>query len=179
MNAFAELRLAAIGWLDLIANRPGATEHFNASRVGLVNATGMYLAFVLLNLLVQSALAGTVSWEQLLLGLILNGLPLFGFWLVVAATSRLLSVPRLGLMVPGTYAMGFVLLIGLPLSLLGDMNFSYALLGALGYMLYRAGRVIGALSIGTSIAFALLSIVALVAMPIGLYMLTTQGQGTV
>jgi hypothetical protein len=46
------------------------------------------------------------------------------------------------------------------------------MLGALGYMLYRAAREIAKLGIGVSIAFAVLAIAVLVALPIGLYMLS-------
>jgi len=42
----------------------------------------------------------------------------------------------------------------------------------LGYMLYREARDIGKIGIGLSIAFAALGIVALVALPFGLYMLS-------
>jgi len=47
------------------------------------------------------------------------------------------------------------------------------MMGVLGYMLYRAARDIAKLGIGISIAFAVLAIALLVALPIGIYMVTT------
>ena len=83
-----------------------------------------------------------------------------------------LAIPDNALLVPATYALAFILLIGLPLSLFFGNVFANAMLGALGYMLYRAARDIAKLGIGVSIAFAVLAIAVLVALPIGLYMLT-------
>ncbi|MHB1110234.1 MAG: hypothetical protein ACYCZU_07965 [Devosia sp.] len=174
MNALEELKQAAIGWLDIIANRPGGAERFNRSGCGLANAVGFYFAMVLFTILVQGVSISFPSYDQIFLGAVVNGLPLLGVALVIFATVRLL---RLGivtnaLLVPAVYALAFLLLIGLPLSLFFGNMFANAMLGALGYMLYRAARDIAKLSIGVSIAFAVLAIAVLVAPPIGLYMLT-------
>jgi hypothetical protein len=48
--------------------------------------------------------------------------------------------------------------------------FASANMGVIGYMLYREAPRLG---IGTSIAFAVLAIAVLVALPIGIYMVTT------
>ena len=103
-----------------------------------------------------------------------NALPLLGIGLVIQLTVQFL---RLGtsfnaLFVPAVYALAFILAFGLPLSLFADSIFANAMLGALGYMRYREARDIAKFGIGLSIAFAALSIVALVALPYGLYMLT-------
>lgn len=74
------------------------------------------------------------------------------------------------MLVPAGYALLFLLAIGLPLSLLAG-SFSVALQGVLGYMLYRLGRDVGKFDVGVSIGFAVFSVVLLVAVPIGLYML--------
>ena len=108
-------------------------------------------------------------------GILVNTLPLLALWAVIWATAKMLTISAIGLMVPTTYAMGFILLIGLPLSLIAGEMFGTALLGALGFMFYRAARAAGKLNVSLSLAFAIVSILALVAMPIGLYMLTTQG----
>lgn len=174
MNAFEELKQAAIGWLDIAANRPGGPERFNRTGRGLANAVGFYVAMVLLTIVVQGITTSFPSYDQIIIGLLVNALPLLGVTLVILATIRLLRVdiPVNALLVLVTYAFAFLLLIGLPLSLFPGNGFANAMLGALGYLLYRAAREIAKLGIGVSIAFAVLAIAALVALPIGLYMLT-------
>jgi hypothetical protein len=174
MNAFAELKQAAIGWLDIIANRPGGPERFNRSGRGLANAVGFYFAMVLFTILVQGVSTSFPTYDRIFLSLVVNALPLLGIALVIVGTVRVLraGIEVNALLVPAAYALGFLLLIGLPLSLFFGNIFANAMLGALGYMLYRAGRDIAKLGIGVSIAFAVLAIAVLVALPIGLYMLT-------
>lgn len=174
MTIFGELKDAAAGWLDIIAGRPGGGERFNATQPGLVNALVWYFAMVLVTMLVQGLALGMPGSGQVLTGVLVNALPLLGVFVVIVVTVKLFALPILAtaLLVPATYAMTFVLAIGLPLSLLGGGMFANAMLGALGYMLYRVGRNIGGLGIGIAIAFAALSIVVLVALPIGLYMVS-------
>lgn len=174
MNALEELKQAAIGWLDIIANRRGGSERFNHSGRGLANAVALYFLVVLFTILVQGVLTSVPSYDRILIGLAVNGLPFLGVALVTLGTIRLLraDIPINALLVPATYALAFLLLIGLPLSLFFGNMFANAMLGALGYMLYRAARDIAKLGIGISIAFAVLAIAVLVALPIGLYMVT-------
>lgn len=174
MNPVEEVKQAAIGWLDIIANRAGGAERFNTSSRGLGAAVAFYFLMVLFTLLVQGVSISFPSYDRIFFSLVVNGLPLVGVALVILATVRLLRVdmPVNALLVPATYALGFLLLIGLPLSLFFGNIFANAMLGALGYMLYRAARDIAKLNIGISIAFAVLAIAVLVALPIGLYMLT-------
>jgi hypothetical protein len=174
MNIVAELKGAAIGWLDIIANRPGGPERFNRSGLGLANAVGFYFLMVLFTILVQGVSTSFPAYDEIFLALIVNALPLLGIALVIFATVHVLrlQIPINALLVPASYALAFVLLIGLPLSLFFGNIFANAMMGALGYMLYRAARDIAKLGIGVSIAFAVLSVAVLVALPIGLYMLT-------
>ena len=174
MNAFTELKQAAIGWLDIIANRPGGAERFNRSGRGLINAVAFYFLLVLFTILVQGVSTSFPTYSQIFTGLLVNALPLLGVALVIVATIRALGagIPVNALLVPATYALAFVLLIGLPLSLFFGNIFANAMMGALGYMLYRAARDIAKFGIGISIAFAVLTIAVLVALPIGLYMVT-------
>ena len=175
MNALEDIKQAAIGWLDLIANRPGAAERFNSGGRGLATAVVFYFLMVLFTILVQGVSVSFPTYEQIFLGLLVNALPLAGVALVVVATVRLLRVQVTvnALMVPAVYALAFLLLIGLPLSLFFGNLFAKAMMGVLGYMLYRAARDIAKLGIGISIAFAVLAIALLVALPIGIYMVTT------
>jgi hypothetical protein len=73
--------------------------------------------------------------------------------------------------------MAFILALSLPLAYLAGPNVLTATLGVIGFMLFRVAREIGKLRIGISAAFAILSIAALVAVRVGLYMLTSGTQG--
>ncbi len=175
MNPLTEIKNAATGWLDMIAGRPGRGERFNRSGLGLANAVGFYVFMVLFTIVVQGVSTSFPSYDQVFVGLVVNALPLVAVALVIWATLRVLrhSVPTNALLVPAIYALAFILLIGLPLSLFFGNVFANAMMGALGYMLYRAARDIAKLGVGVSIAFAVLTIAVLVALPIGLYMVTT------
>ena len=59
-----------------------------------------------------------------------------------------------------------------PLVLIAGNLFSNAMLGILGFMLYRLGRQIGQMKLGLAIAFAAFCVVALVLVPVALYMVT-------
>lgn len=173
MNAFGELWRAIIGWLDLLTARPGAADKFNLTPLGLVNATGCFFAVVLLLIVIESTLSGFPGWTTVLLSLVANGLQLAAVWLVTWLTARLFGKSAPAMAVPSTYAMAFVLGLSLPIAYLGGSNALTATLGVIGFMQFRVAREVGQLRFGISAAFAILSIVALVAIRVGLYMLTT------
>ena len=75
---------------------------------------------------------------------------------------------------PAVHLLTFVLILGFVLTFAGG-PLTTALLGLLGYMLYRGGREILGLSIALAIAYAALSIVLLVGLPMSLYMLMPTG----
>jgi hypothetical protein len=174
MNALAELREAVGGWLDLLSRRPEGPARFNPTREGAVNATGFYVAMILLTVLVAALTSRAEGYSQMFFTFAVNALPLVAIALVIVGTltALRLDVRFNTLFVPATYALSFILLLGIPVSMSGSGMLSNVLLGILGYMLYRLARAAGKMNIGVSIAFAALSIVVLVAMPIGLYMLT-------
>ncbi len=175
MNPLVDIKNAAIGWLDLLGARPDAGARFNATRAGLLTMLATYVVLVLATRIIQSvALFGTPPGiEDLVVTLVVNALPLLAIVLVVYGTVVFLRTPVgvLGLLVPAGYALSIILAIGLPLSLFGGNMFAAAMQGILGYMLYRLARDIGKFSIGISAAFAILTVVLLVAIPVGLYML--------
>lgn len=173
MNAFGELWRAIVGWLDLLTARPGAAERFNLTGLGLVNAIGCFFAVVLLVIVIESGFSGFPGWAIIGLSLVANALQLGGVLAVIAVTARLFRAPAVAMAVPATYAVAFVFGLSLPLAHLGDSNALTATLGVIGFMLFRVAREVGKLEFGISAAFAILSIVALVAIRVGLYMLTT------
>ncbi len=178
MSAFAELWRAVLGWLDLLTAQPDAADKFNLSRAGLINAVGFYMATVLLGIAVVALAEGYVpGWMQLAIGLMFNLIVLFAILIAAAATARLMRADPLALAIPSAYAMGIVAVLSLPLVHVQSEAGVLALLGVRGFMFFRAARGVGKLGRGVSAAFAILCIVLLAAIPLGLYMLTTGGQG--
>jgi len=176
MRPLTELRDAALGWLDLIGRRDAAAvSRFNAGPEGLVTMLLWYLGLVILTRIIQGlTLFGAVpALGEIALALALNAMPMLAILLVVFATHRVLrpAVGLLTLLVPAGYALVLLLLIGLPLSMFVGAALAPALQGLLGYMLYCLARYIAKLSFGISVAFAIIGVVLLVAIPIGLYML--------
>ena len=173
MTALEDLRNAVVGWYEVLRARPGGAARFNVTRAGLINALLVYLLVVVVTLVVQGSMGQLANVSDLSISAAVNVLPLMGiaFAILVTVTALQLDVAFTTLAVPAVYAMAFVLLIQLPLSLWAGGLFSNAILAFLAYMLYREGREVGKMSIGVSIAFAALSIIALVALPSGLYML--------
>lgn len=177
MNALAELWRALLGWLALLTAHPGAADKFNLSRSGLINAMGFYFAAVLVAIIVQSLIAGFPGWVQVVLSLAFNMSLVLTILAATWATARLFGARPVAIAVPSVYAMGLVLILSLPLAFVAAGGVQLALLGVRGFMFYRAAREVGRLGIGVSVAFAILCIVLLAAIPIGLYMLVGGGQG--
>lgn len=176
MNPLSQFTNAAIGWAQLAGRRPGWQERFVTTREGLFVALGLYLAVVVLAILLQGLVSGTPSVSDLILGIAVNGLPLLGVSLALAVTMLLLrlKVPALSMLVPAIHALTLVLIVGFGLAFAGA-SLATALLGLLGYLLYRGGREILGLNIALAIAYAAFSIVLLVALPMTLYILMAPG----
>jgi len=177
MNAFAELWRALLGWLDLLTAQPGAAGKFTLTPAGLVNAIGAYFAAVLLVIVVQSLVSGFPGWFQVAISIAFNAILLLAILGTIWVTAHLFAAPAVAIAVPAVYAMALVLLISLPFAYAASSGAQLALFGVRGFMFYRAAREVGRLGIGVSIAFAILCVVLLAAIPIGLYMLTSGGQG--
>lgn len=178
MNAFSELWRAVLGWLDLLTAQPDAAEKFNLSRGGLVNALGFYVVCLLLAIAVIGLAAGYVPGVmQVAISVMFNLILVFAILLAGWATAVLMRADAFAIAVPSAYAMGIVEILSLPLVYVQSEAGAIALLGVKGFMFFRAARGVAKLSFGVSSAFAILCIVLLAAIPFGLYMLTTGGQG--
>lgn len=173
MSLVGEVQQAALGWLDLITGQKDVGGRFNASRAGIVNAIGCYLGVVLASMLIPAFWLGMPAYSQVFVGVVANCLPLAGVALAIVATRALLRLEAsfADLFVPAVYALSLVLFAGLFFSFISPI-FANSLLGVLGFMLFREARDIGKMSLGVSLAFALLGIAALVAPSFALYMLT-------
>jgi hypothetical protein len=175
LNQFSD---AAAGWYKLVMRQPGWRERFVLTTQGLIVALAGYFGVVILAILIQGALSGTADLGRLAASVVANSLPLAGVILAIVSTVLFLQlkVPMIEMMVPATHALTLLLLAGFVLAIVGGI-LAPVLLALLGYMFYRGGREILALSIPFSLAYAGLSIVLLVALPMSLYMLWAPGSG--
>lgn len=173
MNAINALGNAALGWLDLMANRPGGEERFDPSRAGLITALVYYFVIVAGLTIVDLAVLNLLTYDRIFVGVIFNSLPLFTVAVVTALTMRMLR-PGTSinlLLVPVIYALTFRVLLGVPLGLAFGPLVGFTLLGVLGYMFYRGARDLPKFGISISIAYALIAVVALVGPAEALHML--------
>lgn len=170
---------AASGWVALIAGRDTWTGKFRSDADGLAVALAFYLCAVLATTLAPVLFLGIVpNVSDVFFSVAANCLPLLAIWAVIRLTigALRLNVTTLALLVPATYALAFLRILRLPLSMTA-LPYSAALLLILAYMLYREGRAIGGMSIPVSIAFSVLCVVVLVALPITLYMVLAPNPG--
>jgi hypothetical protein len=180
VNPILQIRDSGIGWAELIAAQPNAEQRFTNTPAALAIAIAFYFAIVIIALLLGGLTGAPLTAMAALGGVVINAVTLIALLLAVLIGVLILQVkvPPLNLMVPAVYAMGWLLLLGIVMSLL-PVNFVAAQLGILAYMMYRAARVIAGLSVAFSIAFAVLCVVVLVALPLSLYMLMAPGPGPI
>jgi hypothetical protein len=162
--------LALIG-----AGRPGARAQFDATGMGLLVATGWFVLALLLGAAAQSIAVGLPRLDQLLAGLGIQAVTLLVLFVATRMSLRFLKLdtPALVLFVPTVYILGLMQVIAIPLILLGPNAQVLAILAA-ALMIGRGGKVLAGMSTGTSLAFALASLMVLVLVPVALYMLFVQ-----
>lgn len=181
MTAFEQIPAAGLGWLELISGRPEARDQFDYTRSGFVVAMVLYFALVLLTIFVRGLAAGALpGYAEVFPTMIANALPLGVLGIAIFLTVAVLGlkIPVFALLVPSTYALAILLVVSLPLIFI-PFDFAPALLGMLGFTLYREARVIAQLNIALSIAFAAFCILALVMLQLSLYMLLAPGDGPI
>lgn len=180
MNFFLSFAMATKGWVEIITGRDTAVMRFDSSRFGLLTAISFYLLVVLLTLALQTVQFGPPAPMILTIGLLIQALPVLAVSIVTPFTFftlRLPGHPR-ELLVPVIYLLGFLFLIRLFASYF-DMQANIAILGLLGFFLFRAARIVTSMKVMPAIAYAVLNIVLLVAMPLALYMLLAPGPGPI
>jgi hypothetical protein len=174
VNPFAELGNAAIGWLDLIAAREGAASRFGTTGKSVANAIGFFFVMLVACLLLQALVFGG-DWLSLWIAIAIAALPLLGALSVTWASAAVLNMPAQPMLAAIAYALAFAWPLRLAAGLVFRTDIGLALIGALGYMFYRAARVIGGQPPATAIAYAIVAVIALVLMPFALYILTASG----
>ncbi|KFC61297.1 hypothetical protein FF80_04088 [Devosia sp. LC5] len=173
MKLWAALANAFAGWIRIARGDADWRAHFAFTAPGLVTAILIYFFFAFLAVAFASMNIGMPGLPGIASALIVQGLSLAALALAIQGTKAALksAQPMLDLMVPGTYVLVFYLLAGAILSLIGGPVLLLLWI-ALGYLLYRLARVATTWSLGISLAFAVLTVLLLVGMPVTLYMLS-------
>jgi hypothetical protein len=163
MKIWQNLQQAFLGWQMILRREGNWQEQFRISAAGLVNA--LVLASLRFDVPTLSGFLDIMVVQSLWLVALLIGV--FGTRFVMKQAGSALSV-----LIPGIYALIAYLAVGSLVSLILGVLLPLLWL-ALIYMLYRLGRAAGPWSRGVSAAFALLTVVLLVGLPMTLYMLAT------
>ena len=169
MKLWANLRDAAQGWNMILRGLPGWEAGFRLTSPGIVTALALFYLFAFL-VLMLSAFQVTVSIEGFVSVMLVQSLWLLALLAAIYATRQAVRspVPVTPLFVPGVYALIAYLVAGSLVSLLFGPLLPLLWL-ALVFMLFRLGRAAGQWTTGVSLAFAFLTVVLLVALPMTFY----------
>jgi hypothetical protein len=180
MNLVGAVQSAISGWFDIFARRQEWQRHFDLSLVGLINALIVYGFVALACIFAGRAASGLPSPITLIVRLLILFLPLISLTAAVYLTRAILrfTAPPIALIVPAVYALAAYLIVGTVLNMVGP-GFAPLLLVLVGVMLYCEARIAANLSLTNGVAFALLTLVLLVALPASLYMLAAPGAGPI
>jgi hypothetical protein len=173
MNILRAFSGAILGWRAILGGRQDWARYFALTGPGLATALVLYLLLAFL-ILLAGAETSALHPLNIVVGLFVFGLYVAALAISVVATKAMLRWQGsiLDLLVPGTYAMILFLLVGAVLAPLGPLGLALAL-AVIALLTYRLARAAGGWSIGISAAFAVLTVVLLVAMPMTLYMLAS------
>lgn len=171
MKIWAALSEASKGWTAIIRGDGDWARHFALTPASLASALVLFVFFALLSIALASANVGMPSLFGLLIALLVQSLSILALLLGILVTRRFMpgDVDLLRLLVPGVYALIAYLVMGTILSLIAGPVLVLLWLG-LAFLLFCLGRQAGGWNIGVSAAFAVLTMVLLVGMPVTLYM---------
>ncbi len=174
MTAVADLSNSFRGWGDIIVGRPNGEKQFRLTNAGLLAALLTFALALLLSVAAQSAALGMPGLGQVVLGLLIQSATVALLGMAISRTLKFLGlgVPLLALLVPALYGLAYIEVLAIPLTLIGP-NAGILALAVLGFMLYRLARMVGLMPLGVAIAFAVLCVLVLVAVPNALYMLVS------
>jgi len=175
VNPVADVTRAWNGLAAIAAGRAEAHDHFSPTLGGLAIAVAWLLLSLLLGAAAQSVAVGMPRLDQVLFGLAIQAVTVAAlFWATSLSLHFLkLHVPSFTVFVPIVYVLALMQVLAIPLLLLGP-NAQVLAVVAAAAMIGRVGKVLAAMSTGTSIAFAFLSLMVLVLVPVALYMLFLQ-----
>lgn len=179
MKSLSLLRDALVGWRAILVGDPAWYEHFRPSLAGLAAALALFFGLAFVFITVASLGLGVPTVSGFVAVMLAQALPLLALLVASWITRRIVPTPRplLELLVPGVYALIAYLVLGLAFSILGG-PLLVLLWAVLGFLLYRLGRMAAGWSIGIALAFAVLTVVLLVGLPVALYMLSGPSAAT-
>ena len=174
MKGWAAVTEAMAGWTMILRREDGWRERFALSLPGLLTALVIFAMVTFLAVVFASMSVGMPSPTGVVAAMFVLALPVTALVLSFLVTRSLLKspAPTLDVMVPGIYAATVFLVVEGLLALIGGPVVMLSWL-ALAYLLYRLARAATGWSVGISAAFAVLTVVLLVAMRIALYMLSS------
>lgn len=171
MKTFAALRDAVTGWIAIIRGEANWARHFSISAAGLTTALVLFLFFALLSIALASADVGMPSIFGLIIAVLVQSLSIAALLGGIFATRKMVpgAAPVMPILVPGIYALIAYLVAGTLLSFIGGPALIVLWAGLL-FLLYCLGRRAGGWNMGVAAAFAVLTMVLLVGIPVTLYM---------
>jgi hypothetical protein len=173
MKLWSVITNAIAGWTMILRGEDGWRERFRLSAAGLVTALLIFAFVAFLAVAVASMSIGMPSAIGVLAGMFVLALPVTALVVSLLGTRIVLKSeePMLPVLVPGVHALTAFLVAEGVLAMIGGPVVMLAWLGQ-GYLMYRLARVATTWNVGVSAAFAVLSVALLVALRLGLYMLS-------
>ena len=173
MKTWQNLQEAFSGWWMILRGEAGWEEHFRLTSAGLVTALVLFYVFAFLAVVLASFEVGVPTLVGFLDIMVVQSLWLVALLAGLYATRFAVrsSGSPLPVLVPGIYALIAYLVLGSLVSLILGPALPLLWVG-LVYLLFRLGRMAGGWTTGVSAAFAFLSVVLLVGLPMSLYMLS-------
>lgn len=175
MKLWLTLRDAVLGWIGIVRGEADWAGHFRLTAPGLVSALGLFYIFAFLAVVLASLQVGVPTLQGFLDIILLQSLWLVALLIGLFGTRFAVQDkgPILPVLVPAIYALIIYLVAGTLLSLILGLLLPLLWLG-LAYMLFRLGRIAGLWTVGVSAAYAVLTVLLLVGLPMTLYMLSAQ-----
>lgn len=179
MKLWVALSNAGAGWLMILRGEPDWRERFALTAPGLTTALIVFVLATFVAVAIAAMSIGLPSLFGILAAMFALALPLVSLMLVLHGTRMALgsTEPVLDVLVPAVYALTVFLLAEGMLAMAGGPLVMVAWLG-LAYLLYRLARTATGWNAAISAGFAVLTVVLLVAMRLGLYMLSSIGAPT-
>ncbi|HWV22509.1 MAG TPA: hypothetical protein VN036_15890 [Devosia sp.] len=171
MRIWRALKEALAGWIALVRGEADWRRHFSISAAGLATALVLFVFFALLSIALATADVGIPNFFGLIIALVVQSLSIVALLIGIHVTRRVVpgEARVMDLLVPGVYALIAYLVVGTFLSLIAGPILILLWIG-LAVLLFYLGWRAGGWNIGVSAAFAVLTMVLLVGMPVTLYM---------
>jgi hypothetical protein len=172
MKLFSVIKQVLAGWLMILRGETGWQDRFRLSAPGLATALALFYVFAFLAVVLASMQVGVPTVQGFVDIMLIQSLWLVALVIGIFGTRAAVksAAPILPILIPGIYALIAYLVLGSLLSMLFGMLLPLLWIGLL-ILFFRLGRVAGGWSNGVSAAFAVLTVVLLVGLPMTLYML--------